>query len=198
MDSTRAARRIKRRGPHAPKLPLHRPLIAGLVAAALGVAASPALAIPEAEPNDTFPGQASTVTTLYDGELCLALCPAGTLPDLIDLYHYSGLTPGFAFDLTGTHLGVGDGPDFIFGRYTDQTTVVDFETAFNDNQAVHLFGVVPLSGELSFGVTGANFIFFEGYSLVLNVRQAVPEPATLALLAVGLAGALVTRRRKRS
>jgi hypothetical protein len=61
MDPTQAARRIKRRGPHAPKLPLHRPLIAGLVAAALGVAASPALATPETEPNDTFPGQASTV-----------------------------------------------------------------------------------------------------------------------------------------
>ena len=198
MNPTRVARRNER-CPHAMRLPLHRSLIAGLVAAALGVAASPARALPvfETEPNDTFPGQTATVATLYRGQLCTTSCGFQVPPDLIDLYHYSGLSPGLAFNLTGIHLGFSSGPDFVFGLYTDQTTVVNSATAFNVNDVVHLFGIVPLSGELSFGVTTTGTAAFEGYSLTLNVAAA-PEPATLALLAVGLAGALVTRRRKRS
>ena len=204
MDLTRGIPRTVGRGERAAKFTPRRTLIAGLVSTALAVAASPAaFAVAEPiEPNDTFPGGAATAATLYLGELCTQSCfvlGEPVTPDLIDLYHFSGLTPGLAFDLTGTHLGDDNDPDFVFGRYTGQTTVVDFETAENVDDVVQLFGVVPLSGELTFGVTpgGSSIVHFEGYSLVLNVHAA-PEPATLALLAAGLAGALVTRRRKRS
>ena len=183
-------------------LKVPRKLIAVMVTAACTAAASStALAIPESEPNDTFPGQASVVGTTYGGTLCQSSCPDG-IPDPIDFYHYSGLPSGSAFDLTGT---AGTEPfnfaTFTFGLYSDQTTIVDsfsFDVDNITNPSDHLIGLVPLSGELTFGVTSDAF-GFEGYSLVLNVTgNQAPEPATLALLAAGLAGGLVARRRKRA
>jgi len=176
-------------------LKVRRKLIAAMVSAAWAVAgSSAALAVPETEPNNTFPGQASLVGTTYDGFLCSVVGTCAS-PDDIDFYHYSGLTSGDAFDLTGTEFGFG--ATFTFGLYSDATTVLDSVSVGNGGLPGHLTGLVPASGELTFGVT-SGAIGIEGYTVVLDATHRAPEPASVALLAAGLAGAFIARRRKRS
>jgi hypothetical protein len=186
-----------RREGAAESLKVRRKVIAVTVSAAWAMAASSAAlaAVLETEPNNTFPGQASTVGTTYDGILC-AIVGTCAEPDEIDFYSFTGLNPGDAYDLTGMEAGVG--ATFAFGLYSDATTLLAQFTVPNGGPPGHFTDFVPASGELTFGVT-SNSLGFEGYSLVLNVTpQQAPEPATLALLAAGLAGGLMARRRKRT
>ena len=176
--------------------------MAGTALGSAVLAAIPASAgaapILETEPNNTFPGQPATVGVTYQG----TVSPGGPA-DLIDFYHYKGLLPGSSFDLSFDPANTfcpGCGPDVILkaGLYTDQTTIGASVTS--NDPLVHLTGTIPGSGELVFGITMTQTAFeLEGYTIVLNAR-GVPAPATIVLLAAGIAamGLDVARRRKRS
>ena len=178
----------------------------GAVVGSVALAAIPTVkaeAVPETEPNDTFPGQSATVGDLITG----TLCPPCTVPppspfaaDSIDFFGYTGLTPNDNFDLTFQAIGQLPGRTLVAGLYTDQTTVIDSVDA--SSSTVHLFGTVPGSGSLTFGITEGTASGFEQYSIQLATSPStgVPEPATVALLAAGLtaAGLSVAGRRKRS
>jgi hypothetical protein len=182
-------RRARRLPSYQWKRAVHGSMVA-LLGSGVGtlVAANVALAVSETEPNDIFPGQAATVGTTFNGLLVDQV-------DL-DLYHYTGLTPGdlfnFAFDTF-----VFDQATFQFARYTDQTTLVDPVQLVDPTHAGSIPGVVPAGGQLTFGASLLSTSTFEGYNVVLTTTSAVPVPATAALLAAGLAGVAFARRRPR-
>ena len=175
----------------------------GILLGTMAIAALPTPkveAVPETEPNDTFPGQSANVGDVISG----TVHSNGTTPDPIDLFNYTGLPVGGTYDLTFHPVGATPGliPPHLLqvALYTSQTTLGNSVTA-DDTQTVHLGGTVPAGGQLTFGVTEVNVANFENYTLSLNVRPptGVPEPATVALVAAGLSalGVGVARRRKR-
>jgi PEP-CTERM motif len=139
------------------------------------------------EPPDfssTFPGHPSVVGETY----------RGFVGGDVDFFHYTGLNPGDLFDLALSLLPTNSRVDAAraFDASTFGTAISD--TTANGN-AEHLTGLVPLGGELSFRVSTP--LFFEQYDVALNVSSSVSEPATVALLAAGLAGAFIRRRRRK-
>ena len=139
--------------------------------------------------SNTFPGFSSSVGETYQG---------GAAESDVDFFSYSSLNPGDNFDLGLNYLFCcvssvsaqqATGTNTFVGNILTDTTA--------DGIFVHLTGIVPGDGNLSFRVSTTS-TFFEAYQLTLNTSSSsVPEPATAALLLAGLAGALVTRRRRR-
>ena len=169
-------------------------------AAMVAIPAS-AAAVPETEPNNTFPGQPATAGVTYSAALCLGCAPFAL--DTIDLFHYTGLPSGATFDLSFDPFSlVIPGHAMMAGLYTDQTTIVDSVTSTTPGPLVHLTGLVPGGGELTFGITSVNATSVESYAVALNVTpRGVPAPPAIVLLAAGLTAAVgfdVARRRKRS
>jgi hypothetical protein len=172
-------------------------------AAAFAVSGSALAAVTIFESGDfansnSFPGFAATVGNKYVGGV-------GRSGD-VDFFSFSSLNPGDNFNLALNFecciFILGD--DVFAQQFTDTTTFVGsvVTDTTDNNVAEHLTGIVPASGALSFRVsasdnTNGNETYF--YDLTLNTSPSarVPEPATVALLAAGLAGALVTRRRRR-
>jgi hypothetical protein len=173
---------------------------AAMGSAALAAIPASAAAVPETEPNNTFPGQPATAGVTYSAALCLGCAPFAL--DTIDLFHYTGLPSGATFDLSFDPFSlVIPGHAMMAGLYTDQTTIVDSVTSTTPGPLVHLTGLVPGGGELTFGITSVNATSVESYAVALNVASTrVPAPAAIVLLAAGLmaVGVDVARRRKRS
>jgi hypothetical protein len=177
-----------------------------MVGTAMGSAAMAATpvsvaAVPETESNNTFPGQPATVGVTYSpASLCLGCAPP--FLDTIDFFHYTGLPSGGTFDLSFDPIDLAIlGHTLRAGLYTDQTNFSDSVTSTTPGPLVHLTGLIPGGGELTFGITTVNATDFEGYTVALSVAPPrVPAPAAIVLLAAGLTalGLDVARRRKRS
>ena len=176
--------------------------MAGTAMGSAAMAATPAsvAAVPETESNNTFPGQPATVGVTYSAFLCLGCAPS--VLDTIDFFHYTGLPSGGTFDLSFDPIDlVIPGHTLRAGLYTDQTNFSDSVTSTTPGPLVHLTGLIPGGGELTFGITTVNATDFEGYNVALSVAPPrVPAPAAIVLLAAGLTalGLDVARRRKRS
>jgi hypothetical protein len=167
---------------------------------ALTLAAGPALAIVETEPNSFASPQSLAIGTL---EVLGTLDSLDHLDDGEDAFKVNGLLPGAGFTITFT-----DRPGFVAGFHgalvvyatTDLIFHLDFDTkTFNNGLTVDLTGTVPENGMLIVYIflTSPVDFFAEGYRFTINAPLAVPEPASVALFGLGLAGLGVAIRRRR-
>jgi hypothetical protein len=169
--------------------------ILGLMAAVLlvGPMASHAASLSLANPNPTAVRPATgTVTVDFFGTLSLD-DPADTVR---------------AFSIDGLFNGSGVVLDSVlvpaFSSMTDAGNALRFSWAINSTAAPGLYSfdsaslIDPSTFSLTFrsAVTGADYTVSDTFSINLVEPQAVPEPGTLALLWVGLAGLGMLRRHR--
>ena len=122
--------------------------------------------------------------------------PAGTGGTLVDGFRFTLLSS--ALDLVanqgyviGAHITVNSGDIFYTATSATLAPEFTFGTPLDDaDPAVGFVQPVRTRPDVGFGFFGPNFRFVDQVS-------AVPEPGTLALLALGMAGAGVARRRRR-
>jgi len=171
-----------------------RPLV--LSGVALALAASSLLSVTPAGaniisgvPDTTYSGQVGSGDPSFDQT---------------DEYDFSGLNTGDGYSLLVTDTDGGTEGALILNLYHDSTNPANRISGPIDiccSGAMHDFtGFLPSSVLILTVGLGTNEPCCEGYTLRLHTTPTIngaPEPATLALIGAGLAGALVARRRKR-
>jgi hypothetical protein len=184
-------------------------LAAALAAAgvlALGSAQATVIFDTTHEPtNDTLAG--ATLGAVGDtftgcvGRACDSVHPTGVDP--ADFVNFGGLIPGDTYQAS-LSIGGGFANTVVFDLHDNGHVAIDLTRMLSSAQnSVSVPGLTGLSS-LVIGISiipGPNFGgCCEGYTVSLQQTggSAVPEPATVVLVAAGLISAFVGRRRKRS
>jgi hypothetical protein len=105
------------------------------------------------------------------------------------IFEATSLAPGYWFDSAGTDLSTQVGSGLLFGFVTTNASYVE-----NPSAAVESDIVVALSGG-TLPIIGPPDDFVVGNNGQFRL-SSVPEPASIALLGIGLLGAGLTRKRK--
>ena len=119
----------------------------------------------------------------------------------VDVFAFTGLTPGARFFAETSDGAAGFSPDTVLGLFDDQGTLIATDDDGGDGFFSRLTGTVPNSGTLVLGVSGFADFGFTGlhsatgsYELSVEV-VAVPEPTGISLLLCGVVGIGLRRRR---
>jgi len=118
--------------------------------------------------SDTADGQ-----TYFRSNNDFGLLPQAVLPGLLDG--------------TGTTINLGSGGyEYLLAKYD------------GPNYGSEVWDIGNLSGIITIPATGGGKYGLSGWTLFDKSPTGVPEPATLSLLGIGLAGVGFTRRRKKN
>lgn len=108
------------------------------------------------------------------------------------VFQATNLAPGYWFDSSGTDLSTLVGSGLLFGFVTTNASYVDTPTTVLVDQLVD--GLANASTTYT-NTPATDFIVSNNGQFRIETRT-VPEPASIALLGIGLLGASLTRKRK--
>jgi hypothetical protein len=141
---------------------------------------------PNTGPGTALPG--GTTETIVNGHVTLA-------GDQFDWFEITGLGAG-TFTVSAI-ADSGDADSISIFNTSNLSTPLEGPTSFNTTTAANFGAVaVPGNGDVVVEIAATN----EGsgnYTVTLNNTSSVPEPSTIATVALGLAGAFALRRKLR-